>query len=76
MELLGIEVSTVTLGLVLMSSCNCGTSSVKADVPEMIGVTVVSDDAETKVSNKLDELDSVKRDCFVRIGFASGVKDS
>jgi len=58
-----------------MSSYNCGTSSLKVDVPEMIGVTVVSDDVETKVSNKPDELDSVKRDRFARNGFISGVKD-
>jgi len=56
----GIEVSTITLVSVLMSSCNHGTSSLKADVPEIIRVTRVSDDVETKVSNKPDELDSVK----------------
>ena len=71
----GIEVSTVTLGLVLMSSCNCGTSSLKADVPEMIRVTVVSYDVETKVSNKPDELHSVKQDHFAQNGFISGIKD-
>ena len=56
----GIEVSTVTLGSVLMSSCNCGTSFVKADVPEIIGVTGVSEDVETQVSNKLGDFDPVK----------------
>ena len=59
-----------------MSSCNYGTSSVKADVPEMIRVTVVSDDVETQVSNKSGELDSVKWDHFARNGFVFGVKDS
>ena len=58
-----------------MSSCNCGTSYLKEDVPEMIRVTVVSDDVETKVSNKPDELDSVKRDRFSQNGFVSRVKD-
>ena len=71
----GIEVSNVTLGSVLMSSCSCGTSSLKAYVPEMIGVTVVSDDVETKVSNKPDELDSVMLDRFTQNGFVSRVKD-
>ena len=56
----GIEVSTVTLGSVIMSSYNCGTSSVKVDVPEIIGVTVVSDDVETQVSNKSGEFNSIK----------------
>jgi len=43
-----------------MSSCNYRTSFVKEDVPEIIGVTVVSDDVETQVSNKSSELDLVK----------------
>ena len=67
--------STVTLGSVLMSSCNCGTFSVKAGVPKIIGVIVVFDDVETQVSNKSGELDSVKRDRFACDGFVSRVKD-
>jgi len=58
-----------------MSSGNCETSSLKVNVPEIIGVTGVSDDVETKVPNNPDELDSIKRDCFVRIGYASRGKD-
>ena len=58
-----------------MSCYNCGTSPVKANVPEMIRVTVVSDDVETQVSNKPGELDAVKRDCFAQNGFVSEVKD-
>ena len=42
----------------------------------MIRVTVVSDGFETQVSNKLGELDSVKRDRFAWDGFGSEVKDS
>ena len=68
--------STVTLGSVLVSSCNYGTSFVKADVQKMIGVTGVSDDVETRVSNKPGELGSVKRDHFAWNGFISRVKDS
>ena len=41
----------------------------------MIRVTIVSDDVEIEVSNKPDELDSVRRDRFAQIGFDSKVKD-
>lgn len=57
-----------------MSSCNYGTSSIKANVPEIIGVIVVSDDFETQVSNKSGEFDSVKRERFTQDGFVSRVK--
>ena len=57
---LGIEVFTITLGLVLMSSRNCGTSSIEAGIPEIVGVTRVSEDVETQVSNKLGDIDPVK----------------
>jgi len=43
-----------------MSSCSYGTYYVKAYVPGIIGVIVVSDDVETQVSNKSGEFDSVK----------------
>ena len=39
-----IEAFTVTLGSVLMSPCGHETSSVKAKVPEMVGVTRVPED--------------------------------
>ena len=41
---LGLEVFTITLGSVLMSSCGRRTSSIKAGVPEMVGVTGVPED--------------------------------
>ena len=58
-----------------MSSYNCEASFVKADVPEMIRVTVVTDDVKTKVSNKPGGVDSLKRDLFAQNGFISRVKD-
>jgi len=55
-----IEAFTVTLGSVLMSSCNCGTSSIEAGIPEIVGVTGVSEDVETQVTNKTGDFDLVK----------------
>jgi len=55
-----IEVFTITLGSVLMSSCNCGTSFVKVGIPEMVGVTRVLEDVETQVSNKPIDFDLIK----------------
>lgn len=52
---LGSEVFTVTLGLVLMSSSNCEDSYLKVDVPEIIRVTGAFDNVETKVPNNPDE---------------------
>jgi len=58
-----------------MSSYNCRTSSVKAGVPEIIGVTEVSNDVETQVSNKPGDFDPIKQDYLARNGFISRVKD-
>jgi len=64
-----------------MSSGNCEISPSEMDVPKMVGVTGVSVLAEIDDSGNLDEelvvldvQDSVKRDCFDRIGIASGSK--
>jgi len=64
-----------------MSSGNCETSSLRTDVPEIVGVTGVSVATEINVSSNLDEelrvldvLDSVKQDHFIQIGVASGAK--
>ena len=72
---LGVEVFTVTLGSVLMSSCDCGTSSIKAWIPEMVGVTVVFEDVGTQVPSKPGDFDPVKRVRFVQNSFVSRVKD-
>jgi len=58
-----------------MSSCNCGTSYVEVGIPEMVGVTRVSEDIGTQVSNKPGDFDPVKRVHLPRNGFVSGVKD-
>ena len=71
----GIYVFSVTLGSVLMSSCNCGTSSVEVGIPEIVGVTGVSEDVETQVSSKPRDFDPVKQDCLAQNGFISRVKD-
>ena len=57
---LGIDVFTITVGSVLVSSCNYGTSSVEARIPKIVGVTGVSEDVETQVSNKPGDFDPVK----------------
>jgi len=58
-----------------VSSCNCGTSSIEAGIPEIVGVTGVSEDVETQVSNKPGDFDLVKRVRFAQNGFVYGVKD-
>ena len=73
---LGIGVFTVTLGSVVMSFCGCGISSVEAGIPEMFGVTGVSEDVRVLAPTKLGDFDPVKRVRFVRNSFVSRVNDS
>ena len=56
----GIEVFTVTLGSVVMSFCGCGISSVEVGIPEMFGVTGVSDVVGTLVLTLTGDLEPVK----------------
>lgn len=65
-----------------MSSGNCETYPSKMNVPEMVGVIGVSVLTEINDSSNSDEelgfldvLDSVRRDCFDRIGEDSGGKE-
>ena len=71
----GIEVFTLTLGSVLLSSSGYGTSSVKAGVPEIFGVTGVSEGVGTLVRTRPGDFELVKRVCFVRNSFDFGDKD-
>ena len=66
---------TVTLGSVLLSSCGYGTSSVEAGIPEMFGVTGVSDGIGTLVLTLPGDFEPFKRVRFVRNSFDSGDKD-
>ena len=58
-----------------MSFCYCGISSVEAGMPEMFGVTGVSEDVGVLAPTNLGDFDPVKRVRFVQNGFASGVND-
>ena len=69
------QVFTVRLGSVSLSFCGCWASSVEVGVPEMFGVTGVSDVVRTLVLTLTGDLEPVKRACFVRTSFDSGDKD-
>ncbi len=58
-----------------MSFCCCGISSVEAGIPEMFGVTGVSEDVGVLAPTNLGDFDLVKRVLLVRNGFAFGVND-
>ena len=66
---------TFTLGSALLSFGGCGTSSVKAGILEMFGVTGVSDGVRTLVPTLPKDFEPVKRVHFVHNSFDSGDKD-
>ena len=80
-ELVTDETGSVThvfilkLGSVILSLDNCRTSCVEAGIPEMFGVTRISEVVGTTVLTLLGDLDLVKRVHFARRGFDSGDKD-
>jgi len=69
------HVFTLKLGSVILSLGNCRTSSVEAGIPEMFGVTRISEVVGTIVLTLPGDLDLVKRVRFSRSGFDSGDKD-
>ena len=59
-----------------MSFYCCGISPVEVEIPEMFGVTGVSEDVGVLAPTNLGDFDPVKRVRFVHNGFVSGVNDS
>ena len=62
-------------GSVLLSSSGCRTSSTRAWIPEMLGVTGVSEGVGIFVPTRLGDFEPVKRVHFVRNNFVSSEKD-
>ena len=69
------HVFTLELGSVILSLGSCRTSCVEAGIPEMFGVTGVSDGVGTLVPTLPGDFEPIKRVCFVRNSFDSGDKD-
>jgi len=69
------HVFTLKLGSAILSLGNCRTSSVEVGIPEIFGVTGISEVVRTLVLTLPRDLDSVKRVRFARSGFDSGDKD-
>ena len=75
MELVQKHVFTLKLGSVILSLGNCRNSCTEAGIPEMFGVTRISEVVGTTVLTLPGDLDPVKRVCFARSGFDSGDKN-
>jgi len=69
------KVFTLKLGSVILSLGDCRTSSIEARIPEMFGVTGISEVVGTLVLTLPGDLEPVKRVCFVHSSFDSGDKD-
>lgn len=69
------DVFIFKLGSVILSLGNCRTSCVEAGIPEIFGVTRISEVVGTAVLTLPGDLDPVKRVRFARRGFDSGDKD-
>lgn len=68
------HVFILKLGSVILSFGNCRTSCVEAGIPEIFGVTRISEVVGTTILTLPGDLDPVKRVHFSRRGFDSGDK--